>query len=192
MQKEAEQGGWLSVYNEFSWWYPWYRLHFVAVVANESVLDVGLSPLGCDILSISSQFGSWLDDAIRDLIIYPIVKAYLIGWIASEITLFAAMYYGLPGFLAGLGLSLVIKEALFMSASDSGLKGAFVGALFSLAYGFLSALKKVVDIGITTLSAFLEVSKLNLWKLLFKFIYVPINMIYLIRIIFRLVAVGVW
>ena len=27
MQAEAEQSGWLSIWHEFSWWYPWYRLH---------------------------------------------------------------------------------------------------------------------------------------------------------------------
>jgi hypothetical protein len=26
MQQEAEQKGWLKVWHEFTWWYPWYRL----------------------------------------------------------------------------------------------------------------------------------------------------------------------
>lgn len=58
--------------------------------------------------------------------------------------------------------------------------------------GFISILKQIVNLGMTALSDFLKISELNLWKLAFKFIYIPINMIYLIRITFRLVAVGVW
>jgi hypothetical protein len=100
LQQEAEQSGWLKPPEpRFSWEYPFFRLHFIAVVANEDVLDVGLSILGCDIVSMSSLFGSWLEDAVKDLIIYPIVKAYFIGWILSEITLFAATYAGPFGFL---------------------------------------------------------------------------------------------
>jgi len=26
-QQEAEQAGWLNIWHEFTWWYPWYRLH---------------------------------------------------------------------------------------------------------------------------------------------------------------------
>lgn len=193
MQQEAEDEGWLKPPRPwFSWWYPWFRLYYTLVYNGNDILDVGLSPIGGDDISSSSMFDTWLEDAIKDLIVYPIVKAYLTGWIASEITLFIAMQWGLPGFLTGLGISLVIKEALLMSASDSGLKGAFIGALFTWAYGFLLALKEIANIGITALSEFMEVSKLNFWKLLYKFVYIPINMIYLVRIIFRLVAVGIW
>lgn len=29
MQEEAEDKGWLKIKHKFSWWYPWYRMHFV-------------------------------------------------------------------------------------------------------------------------------------------------------------------
>jgi hypothetical protein len=44
MQQQAKDKGWLSVYNEWSWWYPWYRLH-VKIVLGTVVLDVGFSPI---------------------------------------------------------------------------------------------------------------------------------------------------
>jgi len=94
--------------------------------------------------------------------------------------------------LRGLLISLGVKELLFLTASDSSLKGAFVGALFSWGYGFLATLKQIINSGITALSDFLKISELNFWKLLYKFVYIPINMIYLVRIILRLVEVGVW
>jgi hypothetical protein len=193
MQADAEAEGWLKPPRPwFSWWYPWFRLYYTLVYNGNAILDVGLSPIGGDEVNIYSPFDSWLADAINEIIITPIAKAYLIGWIATEIAVYAGMYAGPVGFALVLVSSIGLKEALFMSASDSGLKGAFVGALFAWAYGSISILKQIVNLGITALSDFLKISELNLWKLAFKFIYIPINMIYLIRIIFRLVAVGVW
>jgi hypothetical protein len=43
MQREAEQGGWLSIWPEFSWWYPWFKLH-VQVKLNPTV-HVAFSPV---------------------------------------------------------------------------------------------------------------------------------------------------
>jgi hypothetical protein len=43
MQQEAQSGGWLSVYNEWSWWYPWYRLH--AKIHVNPTIDVGFNPI---------------------------------------------------------------------------------------------------------------------------------------------------
>lgn len=43
MQAEAEQGGWFSTWHEWSWWYPWYRLH-VKISINPTI-DVGFNPL---------------------------------------------------------------------------------------------------------------------------------------------------
>jgi hypothetical protein len=193
MQQEAENNGWLKPPEpRFSWWYPWFRLHFVMVYADADILDVGLSPLGGDIVIPYPPLDSWILDAINEIIIEPIAQTYLIGWLASEITLFLAMYAGPAGFVGGLLISLGTKELLFRTASNSGLKGAFVGALFSWAYGFLATLAQVSHLGVATLSEFLGISELNFWKLLYKFIYVPVNMVYLIRMIFRLIEAGIW
>ena len=29
LQAEAEQSGWLQIWHEFTWWYPWYRMHLM-------------------------------------------------------------------------------------------------------------------------------------------------------------------
>jgi hypothetical protein len=196
MQQEAEQNGWLKPPRAwFSWWYPWFRLYYTLVYNGIDVLDVGLSPLGGDEIITYSHFDSWLADAINEIIISPIAQALFIGWIGTEAIAYVGMYLGPAGFLGGLSISLGIKELLFQTTSDSGLKGAFVGACFSYAYGFITTLKKVVDLaieGVSQLLNLLEADVLNFWKLIFKFIHIPINMIYLIRIIFRLVAAGLW
>lgn len=57
---------------------------------------------------------------------------------------------------------------------------------------FITALKQVVDLGIECLADFLQISDRSIWKLFLKFIYIPINMIFLIQIIFRIVELGGW
>jgi hypothetical protein len=61
-----------------------------------------------------------------------------------------------------------------------------------LAYGFISFLGDLARLGITTLSDFLKIGELNFWRLLFKFIYVPISICFLIGIIVRVVELGGW
>jgi hypothetical protein len=43
MQQEAEQSGALTIWHEFNWWYPWYRLH-VRISINP-IWDIGFNPL---------------------------------------------------------------------------------------------------------------------------------------------------
>lgn len=43
MQQNAQNSGWLSIYNEWSWWYPWYRLHFKITVSDPTTIDAGVS-----------------------------------------------------------------------------------------------------------------------------------------------------
>jgi hypothetical protein len=48
MQKEAEQSGWLRIEPEFSWWFPWFRLHYkldVNLPQGNPKMDYGWSPL---------------------------------------------------------------------------------------------------------------------------------------------------
>ena len=48
MQQEAEQTGWFKVEPEFSWWFPWFRLHYklsVDLPEGNPKLDYGWSPL---------------------------------------------------------------------------------------------------------------------------------------------------
>jgi len=44
LEEEAEQAGWLSIWHEFSWWPPWYRLHIKITIDNLTI-DIGFNPL---------------------------------------------------------------------------------------------------------------------------------------------------
>jgi hypothetical protein len=66
MQAYAKSKGGLSVYPEFSWWYPWFRLHFKITISDPATIDAGVSllpggstqsSLGLDIFSqLNTQF----------------------------------------------------------------------------------------------------------------------------------------
>jgi hypothetical protein len=43
MQQDAQDSGWFDVYSEWSWWYPWYRLH-VKIHVNPTI-DIGFNPI---------------------------------------------------------------------------------------------------------------------------------------------------
>jgi uncharacterized membrane protein len=44
MQQEAEQSGWLTVWHEFTWSYPWYRLH-IQFNVNGATIHIGSNPV---------------------------------------------------------------------------------------------------------------------------------------------------
>jgi hypothetical protein len=44
MQAEAKSKGWFSIRNEFTWWYPWYRMHF-RITVGATKIDAGVSLL---------------------------------------------------------------------------------------------------------------------------------------------------
>ena len=44
LQQEAENSGWLQVWHEFTWLYPWYRMHFNFTM-NGARIDIGFNPV---------------------------------------------------------------------------------------------------------------------------------------------------
>jgi hypothetical protein len=44
LEQEAKNKGWLSIKHEFTWWYPWYRMHFKFTM-NNAKIDVGFNPV---------------------------------------------------------------------------------------------------------------------------------------------------
>jgi len=58
MQAEAEDSGWLTVWHEWSWSFPWYRLH-MKLAMNGATIDIGFTPILpiCEVLSTSIPHG---------------------------------------------------------------------------------------------------------------------------------------
>jgi len=195
IQQEAQNNGELRTYTWSSIWYPWFRTHFVAALNGEDLLDIGLSILPCgDIVVVYSKLKSWIADAINTIIIRSIATAYFTSWVLTEIALQASMFLGWIGFTIGFLISLGVKTTLLSTAWNSAesLKGSFVGTLFSWGYGLISTMKTVVDLAIACLTDFLALSNANFWNLLYKFIWIPLNAIFLIGIITRVVELGGW
>ena len=160
MQKEAQNSGSLRVYSEWSWWYPWYRLH-VAINMNGARIDVGFSPILPDIgtrqFHFPSQFLPPIPITIDQTLAQQIAYNTLIGT-AAEMFAFAgtavvaanthvpgASQIGLAVYAGGLGMLLDYAWSLYSSGNKLGALtalagfavngiGAGLGGVLSLAY----------------------------------------------------------
>jgi hypothetical protein len=188
IQQEAEQSGQLRPEPRFSWSYPWFTLHYILSVEDEDVLDIGLAALGSDIVAPEPIFDSWINDFMN-----AILKAYAIGWITTEIAVLVAMEFGPPVFLVAFLGSVAFKGGLLASAWNSvqDLKSSFIGAWASLIIGMIGVIH-MLHSGIISLAFGLikTVTQLDFWRFIYKFAYVPINMIFLILTINRLAELG--
>jgi len=153
LQQEAEDEGWLSIWHEFTWWYPWYRMH-VKININP-MIDVGFNPIlpfgetyqweGLEI------FAEVLAEFIEELVIdigvlfleYIVAKGLSmapITWVPAAIALTAK---GLTqGWLLWndwnnqakmLAVSLV-NFAMGLIALRTSIGVAFINALFNIVY----------------------------------------------------------
>jgi hypothetical protein len=153
LQQEAEDSGWLSTWHEFTWWYPWYRLHIKINI--NPVIDVGFNPLlpggetwfwdGLEIFAeVIAEFVEELAIDIGILFLEYIVAKGLsmvpITWVPAVIALTAK---GLTqGWLLWtdwnnqakmLAVSLV-NFAMGLIALRASIGVAFINALFNIVY----------------------------------------------------------
>lgn len=188
MEQEAVQNGQLRIESRFSLWYPWYRLHYISTYDGEDVLDTGLAPLGFDVVVPSPRFDTWINDFLR-----TIANAVVIGYVSSEITVLAAMWYGPQAFAVTLLASIVVKVGLLFANWDSvqGLRSAFIGGWVSLILGTVGTIK-MLHSGIVSLAyGFIwTASNVDYWKFIYKFIYIPINVALLLMTLNRLDELG--
>jgi hypothetical protein len=127
MQHVAEDSGWLTIYHEWSWWYPWYRLH-VKVHANPTI-DVGFNPIlpwseTCSWDGL--EFFAGLDD---EMIQFVVAEALgLIG------TCLLAKYASIGSFFVGIGVETakIIAQWVFLYPSWNSAGQMLASALMSL------------------------------------------------------------
>jgi hypothetical protein len=72
MQQEAEESGWLTIWHEFTWWYPWYRLHLklnVDLPQGNPNIDYGWSllPFGESYSADNTVLANVLNDVSFDI-----------------------------------------------------------------------------------------------------------------------------
>ena len=158
MQQDATDSGWFSIYHEFSWWYPWYRMH-VKMQVNPTI-DIGFNPLlpggethdwsGLTLFAnLGQQFVEQLiGDMLGLLVEYVLAKGFSIwNWPAAVITFAVkAVYQGLlmarDWYDSGKMLaSALVNFLVGIIAISTTLAKAFLEACFSIvAAGTMSAL----------------------------------------------------
>jgi len=83
LQQEAEQSGALTVWHEFTWWYPWYRLH-IKIHVNPTI-DIGFNPIlpGGEVADWSGLefFGALVGEVLEETLIeaFALIGAYLVA-----------------------------------------------------------------------------------------------------------------
>lgn len=189
MQKEAEGNGSLRVWHEFSWWFPWYRVHFVSVYEGSDQFDQGISPIpfvGAT-LTCAPMFLNMLK-ALWSRVIFPIAGAVA----GAEFTSLLASNAGIQGFIAAIILSLGTKGASLLTNWNSidGLWSVFVGIIFStvlgiLRYGIVNLIGNFLKV-IMGIANIAEVGPGNLYRI----IGVPVNVSFATTILVRLHELG--
>jgi hypothetical protein len=149
MEQEAKDSGWLSVWHEFSLWYPWYRLH-LNLTMNGARIDVGFNPvlprgetlqienLGNVIAPITPTPTISLDELQR--IVLEILESSIVDVLAAAATVLAAGNSRFPpiiaialacyaGFLSYLGYHAMhdLYEAGLRNEGKAFMAGIFVG-----------------------------------------------------------------
>lgn len=141
MQQEAEDSGWLSVYNEFSWAYPWYRTHFVLNVSlppyGSAFVDFGWSPLplGISFQTNTTVFALMLNDIGQEIatdIILDIAIGYIIQHAAA--VLLGRTLVGIVGALAAYVVYSLATSTASYFVSGQNLK-AWLAAFVSTSFG---------------------------------------------------------
>ena len=189
MEQEAKQSGWLTTWHEFTWWYPWYRIHYVSLYSGSMEFDLGMSVLP---FADTIQYAESLLQRIPELL--PRVVWTIAATIAgAEFTaLVASSYAGPIGFVAALAISLSTKLGTLYINSNSidGLISAYIGSLFATVLGLVRMMsyRLVADL-IKLLSGIISLAEFGFGKL-YSIISVPINILYQGYILQRLHELG--
>jgi hypothetical protein len=188
VQQQAQNSGWLSVYSEWSWWYPWYRVHFVCKYNGTIAFDLGLSPLP---LADTFQVTNWFSNKIVAML--PTVSwKIVIGLATAEFFAQLAASGGPQFFVIALATSISLKISSTILAWDSvgGLTsvffGIFVPTVVSLLrnglWSYFQTLKDIMN-GIESLA------EIGFGKI-YNLISVGVNIAFMVQILQRLYDLG--
>lgn len=188
MQEEAEQTGSLRVWHEFSWFFPWYRMHSVCVYAGVDQFDQGTSPIPLvgETLACAEPFLNML----RELwwrVIWPIAGAVA----GAEFTALIASNLGPIGFGAALMISIGTKGLSLIANWNSvnGLVSALIGNIFSTVIGMLKWTWGFVAGFFRLLSGGLDLAEFGFGNL-YRIFSFPVNVAFGGTILTRLSELG--
>jgi hypothetical protein len=147
LKQSAQSSGWFRVYNEFSWWYPWYRLHFVLNAPVQpygtAYADLGWSllPFGTTFKANYTVFALMLGDVSEN-----IAETLFVSVIVANLVQEAASGYAgrtLAGIALAVGAYVAVNIALTagMLAATGGTQASYLAAFLVDAFScFLSFL----------------------------------------------------
>ena len=127
LQKEAEQNGTLTIWHEFSWWYPWYRMH-IQVSVNPAI-HLGLNPI-----LPGGETAEWNGLEFFNSLESEIVQTIGIEALGLIGTYLAAKYLSLASFVAGIiaeGAKIGL-QILFLIPSWNSAEAMLASALMSI------------------------------------------------------------
>jgi hypothetical protein len=132
MQAQVEQNGTLRSYDEWSWWYPWYRTHYVYAENKRTMFDMGMSilPFGDSFYGVEEFFQRMI--SLFPRIVWSVTSALILG----EFFCLLASSSGPWSCAAAFLVSLSMKSLSIMSSFDNidGLISIFFGIYFPTVY----------------------------------------------------------
>jgi hypothetical protein len=171
-QKEAEESGALTIWHEFSWWYPWYRLH-IQFSVNGAIMHAGFNPLFPSILGgnivevrglgnltapVNLDPGQTVDELIKG--IQELFDSSLLDVIGTAAFILAAgntrmpliIYPALIGYAFGLfDLGYYAFQNLYNAGAKNAGKAFMAGLAIGLACVFLTTIFTFVDLSKTSI-----------------------------------------
>jgi hypothetical protein len=160
MQQYAQSKGWLTFYNEWSWAYPWYRLH-AKITIGAVLLDIGFSPALPFGTTFSIQNIQTLASTLAQ-INAEIWQDVMLDFWGVFMSYVVAKGFGLWGLEAGLLIEIIkggVQYGFF--ARDFFQSGA--GSSKMLAYFIADMLMGLIAIGTNIGETFVKTLQNILW-----------------------------
>jgi hypothetical protein len=127
LQEEVRNSGGLNIRHEWSWWYPWYRMHFVFSYAGSDSLDLGIAIFP---FANTLHLSPWFSQTVAGFVSSAVWKIVM-GLATGEFFAIAVSSGGLMTFITALVSSFLLKSGSVISAWNSvyDLTSVFLGIL---------------------------------------------------------------
>jgi hypothetical protein len=188
MQAEAEQSGGLIIWHEFTWWPPFYRLHFVGKYKSVTQMDVGIDLFGGDnSLFPDTPFKTNLENAFKS-----ILSSIVIGMIIGEAAVWLAGNIGPWTFAVAL-ISYIAYKFLVLGVNWNSVEKLWQSLIANFISTIISAfggLGKFLPAAFRSLASGIANIKNLAFAFIYKAIMIPLNIYLMIMTWDRLNVLG--
>jgi hypothetical protein len=134
MQQEAQQDGWFTVWHEFSWWYPWYRVHIQTNVNPR--IHIGFNPV-----LPGGEIADWERLEVFGMVVAEVVQEIIVDVIGLFAGYFAAKVLSVWNPAVGIIAEAVkgaLQFALLVAYEWNDKMGLLVSSIVSFIMGFIA------------------------------------------------------